>query len=212
MPGGTLQFFFSPAVPWSVGDAGCAVCQSTWCGHKHLGGSCAGTHASKCHSNRPPHPCLKTLHLDFVCCPRAGHCLQVMKHSRLLSSSSTAFLQQKLQLRAPYVAPLNILQVRAVQQEGRRCIVGAPQLANRALMRQQGGATSAGPWAALMLQLHGRRACTHVPQYRKLSWPALCRREQQKPPCSSPFAAHPVFPPVCCFPLAGAVPQDPARH
>lgn len=34
-----------------------------------------------------------------------------MKHSRLLSSSSTAFLQQKLQLRAPYVAPLNILQV-----------------------------------------------------------------------------------------------------
>ena len=36
---------------------------------------------------------------------------QVMKHSRLLSSSSTAFLQQKLQLRAPYVAPLNILQV-----------------------------------------------------------------------------------------------------
>ena len=34
-----------------------------------------------------------------------------MKHKRLLSSSSTAFLQQKLQLRAPYVAPLNILQV-----------------------------------------------------------------------------------------------------
>lgn len=34
-----------------------------------------------------------------------------MKHSRLLSSTSTAFLQQKLQLRAPYVAPLNILQV-----------------------------------------------------------------------------------------------------
>ena len=37
--------------------------------------------------------------------------LQIMKHSGLLSSSSTAFLQQKLQLRAPYVAPLNILQV-----------------------------------------------------------------------------------------------------
>ena len=37
--------------------------------------------------------------------------LQVMKHPGLLSSSSTAFLQQKLQLRAPYVAPLNILQV-----------------------------------------------------------------------------------------------------
>lgn len=35
-----------------------------------------------------------------------------MKHSRLLSSTSTAFLQQKLQLRAPYVAPLNILQAR----------------------------------------------------------------------------------------------------
>ena len=40
-----------------------------------------------------------------------------MKHSRLLSSSSTAFLQQKLQLRAPYVAPLHILQV------GARCTV-----------------------------------------------------------------------------------------
>lgn len=37
--------------------------------------------------------------------------LKVMKHSGLLSSSSTALLQQKLQLRAPYVAPLNILQV-----------------------------------------------------------------------------------------------------
>ena len=37
--------------------------------------------------------------------------LRVMKHSGLLSSQSTAFLQQKLQLRAPYVAPLNILQV-----------------------------------------------------------------------------------------------------
>jgi phosphoenolpyruvate carboxylase len=37
--------------------------------------------------------------------------LKVMKHPGLLSSTSTAFLQQKLQLRAPYVAPLNILQV-----------------------------------------------------------------------------------------------------
>jgi phosphoenolpyruvate carboxylase len=37
--------------------------------------------------------------------------LKVMKHSGLLSSKSDAFLQQKLQLRAPYVAPLNILQV-----------------------------------------------------------------------------------------------------
>lgn len=40
-----------------------------------------------------------------------GALLQVMKHPGLLSSTSTAFLQQKLQLRAPYVAPLNILQV-----------------------------------------------------------------------------------------------------
>jgi phosphoenolpyruvate carboxylase len=37
--------------------------------------------------------------------------LEVMKHPSLLSSQSTAFLQSKLQLRAPYVAPLNILQV-----------------------------------------------------------------------------------------------------
>lgn len=37
--------------------------------------------------------------------------LRVVKHPGLLSSQSTAFLQQKLQLRAPYVAPLNILQV-----------------------------------------------------------------------------------------------------
>lgn len=37
--------------------------------------------------------------------------LEVMKHPGLLSSQSTAFLQSKLQLRAPYVAPLNILQV-----------------------------------------------------------------------------------------------------
>lgn len=41
--------------------------------------------------------------------------LQVMKRNQLLSSSSTALLQQKLQLRAPYVAPLNILQVYALQ-------------------------------------------------------------------------------------------------
>lgn len=39
------------------------------------------------------------------CCP------QVVKHTGLLSSSSTALLQSKLALRAPYVAPLNILQV-----------------------------------------------------------------------------------------------------
>ena len=39
--------------------------------------------------------------------------LQVVKHSRLLSSSSTAVLQQKLQLREPYVTPLNILQASA---------------------------------------------------------------------------------------------------
>ncbi|KAL4538926.1 hypothetical protein Ndes2526B_g02798 [Nannochloris sp. 'desiccata'] len=45
-------------------------------------------------------------------CHVAEDCLlRVMKHSGLLSSQSTAFLQQKLQLRAPYVAPLNILQV-----------------------------------------------------------------------------------------------------
>jgi phosphoenolpyruvate carboxylase len=45
-------------------------------------------------------------------CNDAEECLlRVMKHSGLLSSQSTAFLQQKLQLRAPYVAPLNILQV-----------------------------------------------------------------------------------------------------
>ncbi len=37
--------------------------------------------------------------------------LQIMKHPGLLSSQATAFLQSKLQLRAPYVAPLNILQV-----------------------------------------------------------------------------------------------------
>jgi len=41
--------------------------------------------------------------------------LDVMKHPGLLSSQSTAFLQQKLQLRAPYVAPLNILQVYSLQ-------------------------------------------------------------------------------------------------
>ena len=37
---------------------------------------------------------------------------QVVKHTGLLSSSSTAFLQSKLALRAPYVVPLNILQAR----------------------------------------------------------------------------------------------------
>ena len=37
--------------------------------------------------------------------------LQIMKHPGLLSSQATAFLQSKLQLHAPYVAPLNILQV-----------------------------------------------------------------------------------------------------
>ncbi|KAL0034136.1 hypothetical protein WJX79_011096 [Trebouxia sp. C0005] len=37
--------------------------------------------------------------------------LQVLGHKGLLQSSSTRFLQQKLQLRAPYVTPLNVLQV-----------------------------------------------------------------------------------------------------
>ncbi len=39
----------------------------------------------------------------------------MVKHTGLLSSSSTSFLQQKLQLRAPYVVPLNILQVYCLQ-------------------------------------------------------------------------------------------------
>ena len=42
--------------------------------------------------------------------------LKVMKHAGLLSSQSTAFLQQKLQLRSPYVAPLNILQAYCLKQ------------------------------------------------------------------------------------------------
>ena len=37
--------------------------------------------------------------------------LLVLGHKGLLQSSGTRFLQQKLQLRAPYVTPLNILQV-----------------------------------------------------------------------------------------------------
>lgn len=37
--------------------------------------------------------------------------LQVLGHKGLLQSTGTRFLQQKLQLRAPYVTPLNILQV-----------------------------------------------------------------------------------------------------
>jgi phosphoenolpyruvate carboxylase len=41
--------------------------------------------------------------------------LRVVKHAGLLSSQSTAFLQQKLQLRAPYVTPLNILQVHCLR-------------------------------------------------------------------------------------------------
>lgn len=45
-----------------------------------------------------------------------GSLLKVMKHAGLLSSQSTAFLQQKLQLRAPYVAPLNILQAYCLKQ------------------------------------------------------------------------------------------------
>ena len=65
-----------------------------------------------------------------------------MKHSRLLSSSSTAFLQQKLQLRAPYVAPLNILQV------GARCAV--MMRAGCALVlngdRLKGGSGWGGAW------------------------------------------------------------------
>ena len=37
--------------------------------------------------------------------------LLVLGHKGLLQSIGTRFLQQKLQLRAPYVTPLNILQV-----------------------------------------------------------------------------------------------------
>lgn len=37
--------------------------------------------------------------------------LLVLGHKGLLQGSGTSFLLQKLQLRAPYVTPLNILQV-----------------------------------------------------------------------------------------------------
>ena len=56
-----------------------------------------------CNTEHRPHPPCPG--------PRLPACVQVVKHTGLLSSSSTSFLQQKLQLRAPYVAPLNILQV-----------------------------------------------------------------------------------------------------
>lgn len=60
----------------------------------------------------PPHAARPTARPAHVTLPSRSLGAQVVKHSRLLSSSSTAFLQQKLQLRAPYVAPLNILQAR----------------------------------------------------------------------------------------------------
>ena len=37
--------------------------------------------------------------------------LQVMGHKRLLESHDDVMLLQKIQLRAPYVTPLNVLQV-----------------------------------------------------------------------------------------------------
>ena len=37
--------------------------------------------------------------------------LKVMNHSGLLEAQATSMLQQKLALRAPYVTPLNVLQV-----------------------------------------------------------------------------------------------------
>ncbi len=37
--------------------------------------------------------------------------LKVMQHSQLLESNDDAILLQKIQLRAPYVTPLNVLQV-----------------------------------------------------------------------------------------------------
>ena len=37
--------------------------------------------------------------------------LQVMQHKQLLESNDDTILLQKIQLRAPYVTPLNVLQV-----------------------------------------------------------------------------------------------------
>jgi len=37
--------------------------------------------------------------------------LKVMGHQKLLETNDDVMLQQKLQLRAPYITPLNILQV-----------------------------------------------------------------------------------------------------
>ncbi len=39
--------------------------------------------------------------------------LKVMGHKKLLETNDDVMLQQKLQLRAPYITPLNILQVSA---------------------------------------------------------------------------------------------------
>lgn len=39
--------------------------------------------------------------------------LKVMGHQKLLETNDDVMLQQKLQLRAPYITPLNILQVSA---------------------------------------------------------------------------------------------------
>lgn len=117
----------------------------------------------------PPHAARPTARPAHVTLPSRSLGAQVVKHSRLLSSSSTAFLQQKLQLRAPYVAPLNILQAREVK-----------------------GISPVPLFLSNMLQ----PIAWEISICKARSVPALCTIVSSLPPCSLYSAANPL--PCCC--------------
>ena len=64
----------------------------------------------------PAEPALRSLcsgqiRHETLCAALQKLLLQVMGHKRLLESHDDVMLLQKIQLRAPYVTPLNVLQV-----------------------------------------------------------------------------------------------------
>ena len=58
---------------------------------------------------------------DTSCAAVQKLLLQVMGHKRLLESHDDVMLLQKIQLRAPYVTPLNVLQVSSRMPPQRTC-------------------------------------------------------------------------------------------
>ena len=86
--------------------------------------------------------------------------LAVIGHKKVLQSKETKFLQQKIQLRSPYVTPLNIMQVSPALYEACATLPEPVARSFFSYQRIDGVAVSRGPQKATH-KLPFEQGCVH---------------------------------------------------